>query len=252
MLSSIFDEYSLNARVRPALLALLSLTAFLYLAFPKLYTTLAGSVSIFVFFGLVTAIAHYCRDAGRNVESKLFLAWGGKPTTILLRHRDAYLDPITKNRYHEFLTRNIDQWVAPCAEDELNNPQKADQAYDSAVRWLLEYTREQKRYPILFEENISYGFRRSCYGIKWLAVALTIMPIVGIAVDFYIASKTVIDVGEPTIWLSMFLSVMLTCWWMFVVRESWVKEAATAYAIRLLAGCETDCAQSHALKTVSQ
>lgn len=124
MLSSIFDEYSLNARVRPALLALLSLTAFLYLAFPKLYTTLAGSVSIFVFFGLVTAIAHYCRDAGRNVESKLFLAWGGKPTTILLRHRDAYLDPITKNRYHEFLTRNIDQWVAPCAEDELNNPQK--------------------------------------------------------------------------------------------------------------------------------
>lgn len=240
MLSSLFDEYSLNARVRPALLALLSLTVFLYLAFPQLYTALAGAVSIFVVFGLVTALAHYCRSAGRNLESKLFSAWGGKPTTLLLRHGDTHIDPITKNRYYQFLTRNIAQWVAPGAEDEMNNPQKADQAYDSAVRWLLEYTRDQKRYPILFKENISYGFRRNCYGIKWLAVMLTIVPIVVVVVDYFVVTKTVVDFGEPSIWLSICLSVILFCWWLFVVRESWVKDAATAYAIRLLAACETD------------
>lgn len=240
MLSSLFDEYSLNARVRPALLALLSLTVFFYLAFPQLYNALAGAVSIFVVFGLVTALAHYCRSAGRNLENKLFSAWGGKPTTSLLRHRDTHIDSITKNRYHEFLTRNIVKLVAPSAEDELNNPQKADQAYDSAVRWLLEYTRDQKRYPILFKENISYGFRRNCYGIKWLAVMLTLVPIVAVVVDYFVVTKTVVDVGEPSVWLSICLSMILSCWWVFVVRESWVRDAATAYAIRLLAACETD------------
>lgn len=240
MLSSFFDEYSLNARVRPALLALLSLTIFFHLAFPQLYTALAGAISIFVVFGLVTALAHYCRSAGRNLESKLFSAWGGKPTTLLLRHRDTRIDPITKSRYHEFLTKNIAQWIAPSVEDELNNPQKADQAYDSAVRWLLEYTRDQKKYSILFKENISYGFRRNCYGIKFLAVVLTIAPVVVVVVDYFVVSKVVVDFGEPSVWLSLCFSMGLSCWWVFVVKESWVKDAATAYAIRLLAACEAD------------
>ena len=154
MLSSLFDEYSLNARVRPALLALLSLTVFLYLAFPQLYNVLAGAISIFVVFGLVTALAHYCRSAGRSIENKLFSDWGGKPTTTLLRHRDTHIDPITRGRYHEFLAKKVNKWVSPTTEEELNDPHKADQAYDSAVRWLLEYTRDQKRYPLLFKENM--------------------------------------------------------------------------------------------------
>lgn len=240
MLSSLFDEYSLNARVRPALLALLPITVFLYLAFPQLYSVIAGAISIFVVFGLVTALAHYCRSAGRSLENKLFSAWGGKPTTILLRHRDAHIDPITKSRYHEFLTRNIDKWVAPTAADELAEPDKADHAYDSAVRWLLEYTRDQKRYPLLFKENISYGFRRNSYGIKWLAVILTLVPAIVVVVDYVVKSKSFIDVGALPTWVSIVLTVILAYWWMFVVREVWVRDAATAYAIRLLVACETD------------
>lgn len=240
MLPSLFDEYSMNARVRPALLALLSLTVFLYLAFPQLYNVLSGTISIIVVFGLVTALAHYCRSAGRSLENKLFSDWGGKPTTTLLRHRDAHIDPITKGRYHKFLANKVDKWVAPTAEEELNDPHRADQAYDSAVRWLLEYTREQKRYPLIFKENISYGFRRNCYGIKWLAVILTLVPIIMVVVDYFVKNKSFVDVVAPTAWVSVCLSVILTCWWVFVVREAWVRDAATAYAIRLLAACESD------------
>lgn len=240
MLSSLFDEYSLNARVRPALLALLSLTVFSYLAFPQLYNVLAGAISIFVVFGLVTALAHFCRSAGRAVENKLFSAWGGKPTTIMLRHKDAHIDSITKTRYHEFLAKNIDSWVAPNEEDELHDPCKADQAYDSAVRWLLEYTRDQKRYPILFKENISYGFRRNCYGIKWLAAILALVPLMVVLVDLLIENVSIVSLGELTTWVSVCFSAVLFGWWVFVVREAWVKDAATAYAVRLLAACESD------------
>lgn len=240
MLSSLFDEYSLNARVRPALLAFLPAVVFLYLVFPQLYSVLAGAVSIFVLFGLVTVLAHFSRGAGKTAEQDLFRAWGGKPTTIMLRHRDAYLDPVTKSRYHRFLVKNIDGWVAPIAEEELNDPQKADEKYDSAVLWLLEYTRDQKQYPLLFKENISYGFRRNCYGIKWLSIILTLLPIAAVFADHIFDGITFIDINAPIVWVSACLSVLLACWWAFVVKDTWVKDAAIGYAARLLAACEAD------------
>lgn len=240
MLSSLFDEYSLNARVRPALLALLSVTVFSYLAFPQLYNLLAGAISIFVVFGMVTALAHFCRSTGRAAENKLYSAWGGKPTMIMLRHSDSQIDPVTKRRYHEFLAKNIENWIAPSEEEESQDPRKADQAYESAVRWLLEYTRDQKQYAILFKENISYGFRRNCYGIKWLAAIITLVPIIALVIDMLIEQVFIFSVGAPTTLASVTISLILFCWWVFVVKEPWVKDAATAYAVRLLAACESD------------
>jgi hypothetical protein len=240
MLSSLFDEYSLNARVRPSLLALLPLVAFLYLVFPQLYGVLAGAVGIFVVFGLVTVLAHFSRSAGKTAEQGLFTDWGGRPSTIMLRHRDTYLDSVTKSRYHRFLAKNIDGWVAPSAEEELNDPQMADERYDSAVRWLLEYTRDQKQYPLLFKENISYGFRRNCYGIKWLSVILALLPLAAVFADLIFDATSYIDINAPTAWVSACLSVLLSCWWAFVVKDTWVKDAAIGYAARLFSACEAD------------
>ena len=240
MLSSLFDEYSLNARVRPALLALLPLVVFAYLIFPQLYDLIAGAVSLFVIFGLVTIFAHFCRNAGRSAEQKLFKAWGGKPTTIMLRHSDTYLEPITKERYHRFLAKNIDSWVAPSVTDEMLDHNSADKKYDSAVRWLLEYTRDQKKYSILFKENISYGFRRNCYGIKMPAAVLAISPFLAIVADFVLDSISYVDIGAPTTWISLAISALLFFWWFFVVSGTWVKDAANGYATRLLAACESD------------
>lgn len=238
MLSSLFDEYNLNARVRPALLALLPFAAFLYLVFPQLYNVAVGAVSLFVVFGFVTLLAHFCRSAGKSAEQKLFNAWGGRPTTIMLRLSDDYLEPITKKRYHKYLAKNIDGWVSPSEEDEMLEPNAADKKYDSAIRWLLECTRDQKVYSLLFKENINYGFRRNCYGIKWLALVLAILPLAAVVADFVLESISYVDVGDPAAWISIILSALLFFWWFFVVNEAWVKDAATAYAVRLLAACE--------------
>jgi hypothetical protein len=240
MLSSLFDEYSLNARVRPALLALLPPVAFLYLVFPQLYGVLAGAAGVFVVFGLVTVLAHFCRSAGKTAEQKLFTAWGGIPTTIMLRHRDVYFDPITKGRYHRFVAKNIEGWAAPSAEEELHDPHEADKKYDSAVRWLLEYTRDQKQYPLLFKENISYGFRRNCYGIKWLAASLALLPIAVFIPNFVIDGSSYIDGSTPNAWVLICLSALMFFWWIFVVKDAWVKDAAIGYAVRLFAACEAD------------
>lgn len=240
MLSSLFDEYSLNARVRPALLTFLPIIIFSYLAFPQLYELAAGAMSILVIGGFITALSHLSRNRGRVVERKLFSKWGGKPTTIILRHRDIQIDAVTKRRYHEFLSSNIKDWVAPTENEEAQNPSGADQIYESAVKWLLERTRDKKRYDMLFKENISYGFRRNCYGIKWYAILLALVPLAIIAIDLCSPQFSLIQSSILTILVSGAFSVLLLGWWLFLVNEAWVKDAAMAYAVRLLAACDAD------------
>src|SRR5436853_2064942 len=146
--ASLFDAYGLRARLLPALLLVLPAAVVFSLLFPALYATLArvfgslGVVAVGLFF-----LAHVIRARGRLLEKRLYSEWGGIPTTAWLRHRDDNLDSITKARYHRFLESRIDGLKMPSAESETNDPAAADKAYASAVKWLLEYTRNAKSFP---------------------------------------------------------------------------------------------------------
>lgn len=239
MLSSLFDEYSLSARVKPSLLALLPLIIATYVSIPTLYNTIAALFSIIVACGFITTLAHYARHRGRITEVRLFAVWGGKPTTIMLRQMDDTLDTHTKKRYYKYLTEQIDGWEVPNVEEERQNQSASDKLYDSAVRWLLEKTRDTKKYRLLFKENISYGFRRNARGIKYFGVACSIISLLLIFMSIYPGSEylnvkqNLLEYGS-----SVFSTIMLM-WWVFVVNDAWVKDAAESYALRLLAVCES-------------
>ncbi|MEO8274487.1 MAG: hypothetical protein ABI620_10510, partial [Chloroflexota bacterium] len=76
------------------------------------------------------------REMGRRLEPNLFEAWGGKPSTQLLRHRNSTIDSVTKKRYHTFLATKINT-AFPDEAQEKANPIAADEVYQSAIRWLL-------------------------------------------------------------------------------------------------------------------
>ena len=238
MLSNLFDEYSLNARVRPSLLALLPLIIATYVSLPVLYNIVATLFSIIVACGFVTALAHYSRHQGRKTEKRLFSLWGGKPTTIILRHLDDTLDWHTKTRYHKYLSKEINEWSAPTIEDEQQSPDIADKLYDSAIRWLLEKTRDTKKYRLLFIENISYGFRRNARGIKWFGMACSGIAIILILANLY-PSEDYLKIKKYSLeYSSLIFSIVMLIWWLVVVSDAWVKDAAESYALRLLAVCE--------------
>lgn len=238
MLSNLFDEYSVNARVRPALLSLLPLVIAIYVAVPALYNVVATLFSMIVACGFITALAHYARYQGRETEKRLFKVWGGKLTTIILRYSDDTLDEHTKVRYYKFLSDNINGWNAPTSVDEQKNAEVADKIYDSAIRWLLEKTRNTKKYKLLFKENISYGFRRNSRGIKWFGVFCSLAAIILIAANIYQSG----DFGNIQNYSlecsSMVFSIIMLSWWCIVVNDAWVKDSAENYALRLLAVCE--------------
>src|SRR5271165_4313391 len=52
----------------------------------------------------------------------------------------------------------------------------ADQVYQSGVRWLLNHTRpaDNKKFDLLFRENVAYGFRRNALGTKPIGILISV------------------------------------------------------------------------------
>jgi hypothetical protein len=64
--------------------------------------------------------------------------------------------------------------TAPTASEEEENQADADAFYEQAGIWLRENTRDPKRFSILFNENITYSYRRNLLGLKWIALGLNL------------------------------------------------------------------------------
>lgn len=237
--TSLFDAYGLRARLLPTLLVVLPATIVVAILLPSIYTTLArifgslGVVAVGLFF-----LAHVIRARGRQLEKRLYVEWGGIPTTAWLRHRDDNLDSRTKARYHKFLGDRISGLQMPTSEQERKDPIEADQTYASAVKWLLEFTRDTKQFPLVFNENVYYGFRRNTLAAKPIALGLLLALIAlatWITYRHYGLSIDGIGPDAVAVWLVL---IACTALWMLLVTKEWVKDGAYAYARALLASCE--------------
>lgn len=236
--SELLDAYSRAARLRPAFLCLFPLIVTVAVWTPGIYTWVAGLLGLAATCGIIAWLAHFARERGRVAERELFNSWGGRPTTAWLRHRDNKLDAVTKARYYAFFKKHIEKWRAPTEKDETSNPSVADGYYESAVRWLLEYTRDRKRFPMVFQENISYGFRRNLYGLRRLGLTLAAVCAV-VNACFLVGSFSGLDKFVPGRGLVSFaLSVVALLAWNSAIHSEWVRDAAEAYAKALLACCE--------------
>jgi len=236
-IAEMFDAYGRQARLLPALLLLFPLFVTVAIWFPALYQTAAGLIGLAVACGVTVLFGHLSRERGRRQERLLFATWGGKPTTIWLRFRDANLDHHTKTRYGEFLQGKIRGWKAPSEDEEKRDPTGVDARYDTAVKWLLEYTRNRKRFPLVFKENISYGFRRNLFGLRSWGIALTILCATINLVALVKGYQTDGALSLPGV-ASALVSILALIGWLGVVGPGWVRDAGDAYARVLLASCE--------------
>ncbi len=238
-ITSLFDDYGLRARLLPTLLVVLPAAAVVALVFPNIYATYArifgslGLVAVTLFF-----LAHVIRANGRALEKRLYAAWGGISTTAWLRHRDSRLDPITKARYHSFLESHVPHLKMPSADEEARDPEKADHAYASAVKRLLEDTRDTKKYKLIFDENVYYGFRRNTLAAKPIALSLLLLEIVLVASVAYGRHGFNFEDFDADTVAALFVAVVSSALWLLLVTKAWVQDGADAYARALLASCE--------------
>jgi hypothetical protein len=237
-ISRLFDRYALNARLRPALLTLFPAFVTTAVLFPATYKTLTTTVvSLAVSCGVLMVATGAVRRLGRHKENQLYKSWGGMPTTAWLRHRDTNLDPQTKKRYHAFLLAHVPHLTLPTVEEEKHSPDDADSRYRSGTKWLLEYTRDKKRFPLVFEENINYGFARNCLAMKPFALGATVLCVAGIVLNIWMHPKMIWYADSGTL-VSLVVAFGALALWILLVSEKWVTDAAEAYTRALLAACD--------------
>lgn len=235
------SEYERKARLYPAFLLLLpAVVTGVAAAAPKvglLKSVLGGLLSC----GVTVLLAQLARDAGYSRQPILFRLWGGIPSTSIFRHRNSRLDAITKGRYHQKLSELVPETrPAPTLAREEEQPEEADGKYAAWATFLRVNTRDTKKYDLIFQENVSYGYRRNTWGLKGWGVAAAALSLIvaGLLVwsawqpakpwqiDPKFAAAAVFDLG-------------MLCFWLFRVTPEWVWIPAVAYAERLAEAAET-------------
>ncbi len=229
------DHYTRQARLFPALLVMLPIGFAIVAWFPEKFLGWGLLLGVATSCGLTALFAQIGRDLGKRKEPKLYAKWGGKPTTQLLRHTSTYIDQHTKARYKEKLKSLIANISFPTADEEKNAPDAADEVYVSCTKYLLEKTRDQKQFDLLYKENVNYGFRRNLWGMKPAGLLLALIGFAAASAPIVLAQDIVI---LPVAITATALNAMLLIWWLFRITPNWVRIAGFAYAERLLAACE--------------
>lgn len=246
VVKDILDTYSRRARLLPALITIFPIPVLAFCLFPQLYkSVLVALAGLAASFGMTFLMALIARSTGRAAEKRLFTAWGAAPTTQWLRHRDSNLDGITKARYHAFLAAHVPQLgPMPSDAEELANPNAADDKYRAGTKWLIEHTRDRKKFPLVFDELVNYGFQRNMLGLKPIGIVISVAAIFTV---FALASSKGIEMGgnpPAEYWITVGVSGLLFVIWVFVVTSDWVRDAADSYARALLASCDQQTAKS--------
>jgi len=234
---NISDRYVRRARLQPSLLTALPAALAVMAYFPGGLIGWGILWSALVTCGGTALLAQLARDRGKRKEPELFQTWAGKPTTRFLRHRTAP-NPVILNRQHRRLQLLVTGIRIPTSDEERCDPAHADHVYDACTAFLIEKTRNKERFPLVFEENCNYGFRRNLWGMKPIGLTVSLLSVGAIALLFLIDFQNAL-MPPPLSFVCGGLILALIVGWIAWFTPSWVKIAADSYAERLLASCDS-------------
>lgn len=236
------DEYELKARLAPVVASVAGALAVAILLLPAPDTQWPSLVIGLLGLAVARGMTHNVRDRGKRLERALYAQWGGKPSTAMLRHADTRLPMTVKMRYRRFLESHVPELSIPTEAEETAAPGRADQAYEAAGRWLLERTRDQERFRLLFAENINYGFRRNLLAAKTLGLVVDGLALLAIpasmGLQFNGGWQTWPGSVDIWTWGASLAAAAHLLWLAFGVTPTWVRAAAERYAEQLLAACD--------------
>jgi hypothetical protein len=231
-----FDTYTFRARVMPAVITVLPmlLLGSLAVAAPIVGLVPAvGAVAIAVWF------AEVVRQRGLALEQRLKRAWGGFPTTAMVRFKGHAGDGrlVGRRAALELVTAQ----VLPNRSAEDADGEAADAEIERVVRIGIARVREVTvESSLLQQENTSYGFRRNLLALK---------PVGLVAVGVSIVGAVVGGSGEPTVLIFIVgADILIGLFWLAAVTKGWVHEQAKKYAERFFVAIETIASSMPATK----
>jgi hypothetical protein len=182
------------------------------------------------------------RRRGVAIEPGIIQRMGGLPSITMMRYRDDTddtFDRAAKAAMHKFIGGKIGA-DPPTPESEKADPAAADDFYKRSGNWLREHTRDKKNFKILFEENVTYGFRRNLLGLKWPALALSAAIVVICIVMLWLRFPfDMADAPTQKLLAVVIIALLQAAYFLLFVNEAGVVQAARTYGRQLLLCTET-------------
>lgn len=237
-LKSLFpDAYTRRARLAPPLLVALPVALAFFSVAPEKSLDWESIWAIIVWCGGAKLLWEVGRDQGVKKQEYLFDLWGGRPTTQSLRYKNAP-NRTTLERRHKKLQELLPDIVIPTAAQEENDPKEADEVYKTCTDFLKSKTRDKKKFPLIFKENCSYGFRRNLWGMKPIGITTTAIGFAIIIVFILYRLFAKAESIPVNLIFCGLINLILLLLWLFWFKPEWVRIPAEAYAERLLEAIE--------------
>ena len=195
----------------------------------------AGSIALILIVALSFVAMRIARSIGRARQDELYAAWGGQPTTAMLRYRDTRLNPQTKQVYRERLRRLGGAFPIPDEQEEQRNPAGADVKIGAAMDEVRRRAKEQ-RIKSVHRENINYGAARNAYGLKPYGLAACLIAALILAFAIYLRTPLSLTSLEVAVAMGI---VVIAGTWLLASTANGVRQHAEAYALALFELIET-------------
>lgn len=233
-----FDAYSIRARLFPAIIAAAPALAALTLLISWSTFGLSNAIASLGILVLLFAIADFSRARGRAIETKLYERYNGIPSITMFRRNDDTINSGSKDRYRTFLAEKLGVAV-PSAEDERNHQLVADEFYSQCGVWLRQSTRNTKEFPLLFGENVTYGFRRNLLGVKALALCLNATVVAICVIVLWRTSWDISSQLGSKATVVLVVAAAHAAYMLIAVNYDAVWDASRAYGRELILSCES-------------
>lgn len=230
------DTYTLQARQAPALLVGLPVALTVW-AWPAAHPLgWQGLWGLLVAAGGTLLLAQIGGEMGKRREPKLYDKFGGRPSERLLSFVHASNKHVVQRR-HDQLQTLLPTLHIPTEQEELADPYAAHKVYEACTTLLISKLRGTEVGRLVLAENINYGFRRNFLGMKAIGLPLAVAGSVLLGLRLYVDMTGHAPVS-PLLPILFAMNVALVLIWLVLVRPSWVRTSANAYANRLLESLE--------------
>jgi hypothetical protein len=170
MIDGFLDPYELKARIAPGVIIVLPALADIAYAAPVVNTWSGFAATGVLGLALLYGLSHVVRAFGKSIQPKL---WDVAPSTRLMRRQDSTFGEGTKESIRVAIASEFAIQLVS-AQEEAQNPTRADDVIFEAFRHVREYLRQENPGGLWFKQGVEYGFCRNLMGCRFVWTAVSV------------------------------------------------------------------------------
>lgn len=227
-----FSAYEWRARLTPGLFGIAPIAITVVALGLKANPVVSIGLGILSATGGGYLLSVVVGNAGRRAQPGLYRQWNGRPTTQLLRTRDAADNPTQRDIWRKAIEAVTGVGLLS-KRREAANPAEADHAIEAATDQ-VRYLGQDPRFPLVASENAAYGFERNIWGFRWAGRGVALICLTAISLILLLGKHTSFHISVGAATASVAINTLFLLVWCILPSKRRAREAGFRYAQQLL------------------